>query len=217
MRQHEVPPGLRASASPRRERFKMSTVHEPAPDRLLGPLVAPLGRALAGAFPAGALSVVGVAAAAGAFAAFLTGGNVAAGLLVLLAGVLDVAGTARAGARLGKVVDGVADRYADTLILAGMAVWSHQHEDFPGPLAVGFMALIGAVALSYMTARLHASAGQEAAMQLFAWTGRDVRLLLAALGALSGQVYWALVLLAVLTHVPAVWALVRLRGMMRDT
>jgi archaetidylinositol phosphate synthase len=194
----------------------MSTMHEPAHDRVFGPLTAPSGRMLAGALPAGVLALAGVAAAGGAFAAFLADQNVLAGVLVLLAGLLDTTGATRQSGGFGRVLDGVADRYADTLLLAGMAVWSHRHEDWPGPLAVGFAALIGAVALSYMTARVQASAGRDAAIHLFAWTGRDVRILVAAAGAISGQVYWALVLLAVLTHVPVVWALARLRGLMRD-
>ncbi len=191
-------------------------LHDPVPDRLLGPLTAPLGRALAVALPPGGLSLAGMLAAGAALVAFLAGANVVAGLLVLAAGVLDAAGAsvpAEGGpaGRFGAVVDGVADRYADTLLLAGMAAWSHAHEHHPAPLAAGFAALIGALALSYMAARVQASAGRGAA-SLFRWTGRDARVLVAAAGALTGHVYAALVVLALLTNLPVAWALARLRG-----
>jgi archaetidylinositol phosphate synthase len=185
-------------------------MHEPARDRILGRLLAPVGRTIGQRLPAGALSLAATAVAGGALAAFLTGENVVAGLLVLLAGLLDTAGAARRGGGFGSVLDGVSDRYADTLILAGMAAWSHAHERHPAPLAAGFVALIGALSLSYVTARVQASAGHAAAA-LFTWTGRDARVLVAAAGALTGQVYWALIVLAVMTHVPVAWALVRLR------
>lgn len=192
------------------------TLHDPTPDRLLGPLTAPLGRAAARALPGGVPSLAGVIAAGAALAAFLAGANVVAGLLVLAAGLLDAVGAsapAKGGpaGRFGAVVDGVADHYADTLMLAGMAAWSHAHEHHPAPLAAGFAALIGTLALCYMTARVQASAGRQAA-PLFRWTGRDTRTLVAAAGALTGQVYVALVVLSLLTHLPVAWALARLRG-----
>lgn len=202
------------------------------PDRLLGPLTARAGAALTRLLPPAVLSLAGLAAAAGALWAFLAAAPVAAGVLVLLAGLLDAAGAAgpvrdarrrgaplpvgagMAGAEgrgaLGAVLDGVADRYADAFILGGMAAWSHGHEAFPAPLAAGFAALIGALALNYAVARVQASAGRAAAV-LFAWAGRDVRMVVAAAGALTGQVYIALVALALLTHLPVVWALMRLR------
>ena len=208
--------------------------HDPARDRLLGPLVAPAGRAVAGLAPPAVLPLLGLGMAAGALWALLAGANLPGGVLVLLAGLLDVAGATAAERRAGTqergagtvgeagarggvwgVVDGVADRYADTLILAGMAAWSHAHEDYPAPLAVGCAALIGSVVLSYAIARVQASAGR-AAPALFAWTGRDVRLVVAALGAVSGQVYVALVILLVLTVAPVAWALLRLPRSLKD-
>jgi phosphatidylglycerophosphate synthase len=192
----------------------MSTMHEPARDRVLGPLVAPLGRVLAERLPAWAAAAAGMLVAAGALAAFLAGNNVVAGLLVLAAGLLDAAGALRRREGTGIVLDGMADRYADTLILAGMAAWSHSHESRPAAPAVAFAALAGVVVLSYMVARVRASAGPDA-VALFSWTGRDVRVLVAAAGALTGQVYVALLLLCVLTHGPVLWALLRLRTLLR--
>ncbi|MFN8558348.1 MAG: CDP-alcohol phosphatidyltransferase family protein [Dehalococcoidia bacterium] len=190
--------------------------HEPARDRLLGPLTNGLGRALTRRVPPAALSLGALLAAAGAFAVLLLDAPLRAGLLILLAAALDAAGAAaeRAGGAVrpfGSVVDGVADRLGDTFILAGMAVWSHRHEAYPGPLAVGFAALIGVIVLAYAVARVRASGGREAA-RVFGWAGRDLRLLVLAAGALTGQVYWALALVALLANGAVFWALLALRG-----
>lgn len=189
-------------------------LHAPALDRALGPLMTPAGRTLA-RLPAGMPALIGTALAAGALALLLSGERATAGLLVLFAALVDAAG-ARAGEhsarpRFGAVLDGLADRYADLCVLAGMAAWSFQHQSYPAPLALGAIALSGAMALGYMTARVQASAGREAAA-LFGWTGRDVRMLILAAGAITGAVYWALVAVCLLTHLPVVWALARLRG-----
>jgi phosphatidylglycerophosphate synthase len=156
-------------------------------------------------------------AAAGALAALLGGARIAGGLLILLAAALDAAGVAaRRGGGLSAVLDGVADRYADTLILAGMAAWSYRHEHHPVPLVIGFAALAGTLGLAYTAARVQASAGRPAARALLAWTGRDVRLLILVAGALIGQAYWALVVVAVLANAPVVWTLARLPDLLGE-
>ena len=192
-----------------------ASYHAPAPDRLLAPLGRLLDRVLGSVLPPAAISLLSLAAAAGALGAFLRDLRVAAGVLIALAAMLDAAaemGSRRRPVGFGAVVDGLADRYADLCVLAGMAVWSHRHEGSSAPLAIGFAALIGTLALSYTAARVQASVGRAVADSLFAWTGRDARMLLAAAGALVGQVDAALALLALLTHLPVLWALLRLRG-----
>jgi hypothetical protein len=198
-------------------------LHAPARDRLLGPPVAPLGRVLGRFAPGAVWSLAALAAAAGAGAALLAGARVGGGLLILLAAVLAAAAPAADAARGtdrhppgrggGAVTDAVADLYADTLILAGMAAWSHAHERLPAPLAAGFLALAGTLVLAYTAARVQASAGAPAAARLFAWTGRDLRLLVAAAGTLTGLVYAALVALAALSLLPVLWAIARLYRM----
>jgi hypothetical protein len=43
-----------------------------------------------------------------------------------------------------------------------------------------------------------------------------MRVLIAAAGTLTGQVFWALVLLAVITHGAVIWALAWLRWLLPD-
>src|SRR5437870_6419642 len=120
-----------------------ANLHEPATDRLLGPLLAPVVRVADGRVSPAALSVAGAIAAGLALAALAAGANLAGGLLILLAALLDAAGATMRAGGFAAVLDGLCDRYADALIVAGLAVWSHAHEERAAPLAAGFVALAG--------------------------------------------------------------------------
>jgi hypothetical protein len=193
-----------------------TSAHDPAPDRVLTPLLAPLRVPLA-RIPPLVLPLASLAAATGALGALARGAHLLGGLLIFVSALLDAAGalptcsqpTARR--RIAAAVDRVTDRYADLCILGGLGAWSLAHEDRPAPLVVAFVALAGELALAYAGARVRASAGAVAARERFRRAGRDVRLLLAALGALTGQAWLALVLLAVLTHATVAWGLIRLK------
>ncbi len=190
--------------------------HDPAPDRLLALVLAPLHAPLAHVPPA-ALPLTALVAATGALVALALGAHLLGGFLILLTALLDASGALpsrcdqTASRRIAAVVDGVADRYADLCILGGLGAWSLAHEDWPAPLLVAFIALVGELALAYTRTRVQASVGTEAAHRLFWWAGRDIRLLVAALAALTGQVWLALVVLAAVTHATVAWGLVRLR------
>lgn len=193
-----------------------TSTHDPAPDRLLAPLLAPL-RVLLARVPPLVLPLASLAAATGALGALTFGAHLLGGLLIVVSALLDAAGalptcsepTARY--RITAAVDSVADRYADLCILGGLGAWSLAHEDRPAPLVVAFVALAGELVLAYAGARVRASASAVAARELFGRAGRDIRLLVAALGALTGQAWLALVLLAVLTHAVVAWGIIRLK------
>lgn len=102
--------------------------------------------------------------------------------------------------QFGAVFDAVTDRYADAVILTGMTSWSAQHEHKPATALIGFGALIGSIMVSYSRARLEAETGRTLEPALRDYASRDVRLLLAAVGTFTGQVYTTLVALAVLTN-----------------
>lgn len=217
----------------------MTSFHDPVPDRLLGPLARPL----VGRVPPMALTLLSLGAAAVAFAAFVAEYRFVAGVLILLAALLDAGtvaprsdpspdlsqqgrdagggpaseargwGPARA---VALALDTLADRYADTLIFAGMAVWAQGQDAGPAPLALGFAAAAGALGFGYGVVRVWASAGLGPAALLFGPLGRDLCLLVAAAGALTGIVYPALVVLAVAGNLPVFVALARLPAYLRD-
>ncbi len=79
-----------------------------------------------------------------------------------------------------SVLDGLADRYADTLIIGGVTALAYQDGGGVGALAAGGAALAACVILAYAGARVRASADDATAGAVFGYTGRDVRLALLA-------------------------------------
>ncbi|MBA4181583.1 MAG: hypothetical protein C0506_13415, partial [Anaerolinea sp.] len=114
------------------------------------------------------------------------------------------------------VFDAVTDRYADALMLAGMTVYAVRFEDLPRAEVVGALALAGALIVSYSRARIEADLPQAleggALDSIFGLASRDVRLLVAAVGAVAGQCYWTLVILAVISGATVAWRLAYLRA-----
>lgn len=199
---------------------KPTALHDPAPEQPLVPLPAPL-RASLTLLPPVVLPLVALAVASGALAMLVLGQRRLGGLLILLTALLHAAGSAPRACdqsvrrRVAAVIAALADRYADLCILGGLGVWSLAHEQRPAPLAAAFLALTGELVLAYAGARVRASAGADAAQRLIRREGRGWRLSLAALGALTGQAWLALLALAVLTHARVAWVLVCLRRLLR--
>jgi hypothetical protein len=100
---------------------------------------------------------------------------------------------------------------AEGALIVASAVWVHRHESDPGPLAVGYLALAGALLLGYARLRIRSSAGIDLPDGPYGIASREVRLLALTVGMLAGELYWALVLVAALTHTAIVLHLVRLR------
>ena len=101
---------------------------------------------------------------------------------------------------------------SECALYAAAAYWTHEHQDVPGPLALGFVAAAGALLLSYARTRIRASAGQDLPDGPYGLAGREVRLLVLALGIATGQVYAALIVIAVLAHGATLLHLARLRA-----
>jgi len=162
------------------------------------------------------VTVASLLLAFGAGWLLVAGHNVWAALLIHASSVVDgVDGdlarlTGRAG-RFGAVLDAVLDRYADAAILGGMAWWAYRHEPYPAALLVGLAALTGAFAVSYSRARAEASAGETLTGGALGLASRDVRLLVAAVGCLVGQPYWALALVALAANATVLGRLLHLR------
>src|SRR5437868_6657892 len=74
----------------------------------------------------------------------------------------DLARAKSMASRFGGLFDSVLDRYADGLIVAGMAWYAYQREDWAQPLLVGFVAIVGCLLVTYSRARLETEAGMEA-------------------------------------------------------
>jgi phosphatidylglycerophosphate synthase len=185
------------------------------------PLSRPAARALAKT-PVTPNAVTGVtlllAIAAGAMVA--AGWNIAGGIAIQAVSVIDgvdgeLARLRNLATRFGEVFDAVTDRYADAVMLGGMTIYAARFEDLPHAETIGMLALAGALIVSYSRARIEADLGdavnQRSLDSLFGLASRDVRSLIAAVGAVAGQCYWTLALLATISALTVAWRLVYLR------
>jgi hypothetical protein len=101
-------------------------------------------------------------------------------------------------------------------VIVSAAVWAQRHESGAGPLAVGYLALAGALLLGYARMRIRASSGSDAPDGPYGIASREVRLLVIAVGLLAGTAYWPLVLVAGLAHAAVIGHLIRMRVILKD-
>jgi archaetidylinositol phosphate synthase len=179
----------------------------PTADRALEPFVA-VSRRL-GLTPDG-ISVIAFALAVAAAATFVVGGRwyLLGAVLVLANGWLDLldgalARTLETDSAAGDLLDHVLDRYADLVLIAGLAAGVERY-------ALGFAAVTGVLLTSYLGTQAQAVGAGRVYAGL---VGRADRLALigvtAALAPFTGQfrsltvVGWLLAILAVVGHLTA--------------
>ncbi|HET9200963.1 MAG TPA: CDP-alcohol phosphatidyltransferase family protein [Dehalococcoidia bacterium] len=161
------------------------------------------------------VSLFALATAGAAFALFAGGWNIAAGLVVHASSVIDgidgdLARAKRMTSTFGGVFDAALDRWADVLIFSGMALWAAEHEGWELAPVAGFLAVVGSLLVSYSRARIEASTDAQATDLLFGLASRDVRLFIAAIGAIIGLAYFTLWIIAIATLLTVCWRLVSL-------
>jgi hypothetical protein len=77
----------------------------------------------------------------------------------------------------------------------------------PGALPLGFAAIVGFILVSYSRARLEVAGGRDVTAGLLGFASRDVRLLALAIGAVLGQCWWALAIVAAVSYATVGWRL----------
>ncbi len=147
------------------------------------------------------------------FVSFVLGYNIIAGLLVQLSSIVD--GIDGSLARLkgmtsefGGFLDSVLDRYADILIVLGLTLWSLAHETYSGIWLAGMLAITGIICISYTRARINPNHRHLFDTGFKSLASRDIRLFLIMLGAVIGQAYFCLVVIAVLTNLVVFYRLI---------
>ena len=147
------------------------------------------------------------------FVIFILGYNLIAGLLVQLSSIVD--GIDGSLARLkgmtsefGGFLDSVLDRYADILIVLGLTLWSLSHETYSGIWLAGLLAITGIICISYTRARISSNHRHLFDKGFKSLASRDIRLFLIMLGAVIGQAYLCLIVIAVLTNVVVFYRLI---------
>lgn len=146
-------------------------------------------------------------------ALFVEGYNVWAGVAAQASSVVD--GVDGELARLkgmatpfGGFFDAVLDRYADAAVLGGLTYWSVTFEEGASAeltLVLGMVAIVGSLVISYTRARAEASLGGPFQGLVSSLGARDARLLLVMIGAVLGQGFILLAILAVLTNLVVAW------------
>jgi CDP-diacylglycerol---glycerol-3-phosphate 3-phosphatidyltransferase len=138
------------------------------------------------------------------------------GLLVLFAGIFDMFDGALARARnasttFGAFLDSTLDRYSESIILFGLFwyalqartlhenLWPFLHEQ-SWMLNAIYIAVVGSLMVSYSKARAE-GLGLECKTGLLA---RPERVIILAIGLITGTVIWAVLLLAVFSNFTAI-------------
>ena len=110
----------------------------------------------------------------------------------------------------GGFFDALLDRYADAVILAGLAYWSFTYQgeaDQTTTTILAAVAIIGSLMISYSRARAEATFGQPFEGLPGALASRDLRLLVIMIGAIVGQGVATLAVIGVLTNMVVLWRL----------
>ena len=147
------------------------------------------------------------------FISFTLGQSIIGGLLAQLSSVVDgidgsLARLKGMSSAFGGFLDSVLDRYADILIVLGMVLWSLSHESYSGIWLVGFLAIVGTLSFSYTRARIDSKYRPIFNRALPSLASRDIRLFLVMLGGITGQVYFCLLVIAILTNLVVFFRLI---------
>ncbi len=136
---------------------------------------------------------------------FIYNWNIAAGLLAQLSSIID--GVDGSLARLkgmssdfGGFLDSILDRYADILIMLGLTIWSASNEVYPYVWLAGFLSITGTIGVSYSRARISTELRNHFDRGFLSLASRDIRLFIVMIGAIIGQGYFCLIVIATLTH-----------------
>ncbi len=147
------------------------------------------------------------------FVSFVLGNNIIAGLLVQLSSIVDgidgnLARLKGMTSEFGGFLDSVLDRYADILIVLGLTLWSLSHETYSGIWLAGMLAITGVICISYTRARISPNHRHLFDKGFKSLASRDIRLFLIMLGAVIGQAYFCLIVIAVLTNAVVFYRLI---------
>ena len=147
------------------------------------------------------------------FISFIFGQNITGGLLAQLSSIFDgvdgsLARIKGMSSTFGGFLDSVLDRYADILIVLGLTIWSLFHETYPLIWLVGFLAIAGTICVSYTRACIGPVHRHLFNKGLKSLASRDIRLFLIMLGGATGQAYFFLITIAILTNAVVFYRLI---------
>ena len=168
------------------------------------------------------VSIVSLGVALGSFLCFVYGYHIIAALLAQASSVGDgvdgdLARLKRMTSAFGGFMDSILDRYADALIILGLTIWASGDELRLQVWLVGFWALVGTFTVTYTRARMENVPRNVFDRGISSAASRDVRLLIVMVGALAGQGFATLMVLAYLTNFVVLLRLLHARRLLKET
>ncbi len=168
------------------------------------------------------MSVASLGVALGSFLCFVYDYPIAAALLAQTSSVVDgvdgdLARLKGLTSAFGGFMDSVIDRYTDALIILGLTLWAAGDESSVTVWMAGFLALAGTFAVTYSRARVEGLPRNVFDRGITSVASRDIRLLLIMVGALAGQGFSTLLILASLTNAVTLMRLVQARRLLGGT
>ena len=153
-------------------------------------------------FNPNAITLAGLVFAALAGLLFAYGIIFCAIILVIISSLLDLLDGAVANAnnkptKFGGVLDSVSDRYSDATIMIGI-IWGYSFNLNAFWFLIGFSAVVGSIMVSYVRARGESVVSEKITIGI---ADRPARIVLIIIGVIFGCMNYAILVIAVLTHV----------------
>jgi len=166
------------------------------------------------------VSFASLGVALASFISFAYDYPIAAGLLAQASSVVDGIDGDLARAKgmtsaFGGFMDSILDRYADALIILGLAIWAAGDDARTYIWIIGFWALAGTFTVTYTRARVDEDTQGLFDRGLTSISSRDIRLLIVMAGALAGQGLATLVVIVALTNTAVLLRLFRARSALK--
>jgi phosphatidylglycerophosphate synthase len=167
------------------------------------------------------VSVFSLLVALGAFFSFVYWSPIAGGLLAQASSVVDgidgdLARLKRMTSAFGGFMDSIVDRYTDTLVVLGLALWTAGEATPTTAWLAAVWALAGSFAVTYTRARIEGLPRNVFDSGITSLASRDVRLLVVMVGSLAQQGLVTLIILAVLTNGVVLVRLVHARRLLAN-
>ena len=165
------------------------------------------------------VSFISLAVAFASCAAFVYGHNIPGALLAQLSSIVDgidgdLARAKNVTSSFGGYMDSVLDRYADALIILGVAIWASAQHDNIYVFPVAFLALSGSIIISYTRSQVRNVSPNIFDRGILSIASRDVRLFLVMVICLLGQGLATLVIIACLTNIVVALRVARMNSVL---
>ena len=166
------------------------------------------------------MSIISLGIAFAAFFSFLNGQYIAGALLTQASSIADgidgdLARVKNMASAFGGFMDSILDRYADALIILGLTIWAAGDESRFIVWFTGFWVMAGTFSVTYTRARIEQAQRNLFDRGITSLASRDVRLFILTIGALTGQGFATLIVLALLTNIVVLLRVLYMRQVLK--